>query len=347
MLIIRTIRRTNLARATALLGAGVVLAWGCGTSPGSASPTAGPGETAGFRLIARIDVGKNPHQIAFTPDGRRAWIASTGSDRVTRVDTHSHRVLGTLDVACIPIGVALPSSGRELIVSCFGSDRILRFRLGEDQPIDHVVTGGSPSLLVGPHAGTTRYLVSAEKADRLWVLDAERFVLEHDYPTGSRPFPPSATSDGRLAFVPNYNDGTVTIVDLETHRVLETVKVGAKPSGGAVLPGDREYAVAVRGENRIALIHTASRKVVVTVTEGIGESPFSVVVSRSGRVAFVNNTASHDVSVLSLAERRVVARIPVGEMPIVMAVHPSGQTLWVSSEGSHEVSVIEIPRRWR
>ena len=80
-----------------------------------------------------------------------------------------------------------------------------------------------------------------------------------------------------------------------------------------------------------------------SLEEGIGESPFSVVVAPDGRLAFVNNTASHDVSVVKLPERRVVARIAVGEIPIVMAVHPSGETLWVSSEGSHEVSVISIP----
>jgi YVTN family beta-propeller protein len=199
---------------------------------------------------------------------------------------------------------------------------------------------------VGPYPGG-KYLVSAEKVDRLWVLDAERFVLEADYPTGNRPFPPSATSDGRLAFVPNYDDGSVTIVDLENRRVLDSVQVGERPSGGSVLPGDKEYAVAIRGENRIAFIETASRKLAGTLSEGVGQSPFSVVVSRGRRLAFVNNTASHDVSVLELSERRVVARIPVGEIPIVMAVHPSGETLWVSSEGSHDLSVIEIPERWR
>ena len=150
-----------------------------------------------------------------------------------------------------------------------------------------------------------------------------------------------------MAFVPNYDDGTVTVVDLRDHRVFDPVQVGSKPSGGAVLPGDREYAVAVRGEDRIAFVSAASRKVVGSLKEGIGRSPFSVVLSPDGRLAFVNNTASHDVSVILLPERRVVARVPVGEMPIVMAVHPSGETLWVSSEGSHELSVIEIPKRWR
>jgi YVTN family beta-propeller protein len=114
-----------------------------------------------------------------------------------------------------------------------------------------------------------------------------------------------------------------------------------------VFPDDIDYAVAVRGENKVLFINTASRRVVDSITDGIGDSPFSVVVAPGGRLAFVNNTASHDISVIDVALREVIARIPVGEQPIVMAVHPSGETLWVSSEGSHELAVVEIPDAWR
>ncbi len=245
---------------------------GISVAPGAASEPVRRGETAGFRVLARIVVGKNPHQITFTPDGATAYVAAAGSDRITQVDARSRRVVSALAVPGTPLGVVVAPSGKELFVSRFAADQILRFRIGEKEPIGHVVTGGAPSLLVGPYPGG-KYLVSAEKANRLWVLDSERFVLERDCPTGSRPFPPSATSDGRLAFVPNYNDGTVTVIGLEGHRVLGTVRVGGKPSGGSVLPGDREYAVAVRGKNRIAFVSAAARKVAGTLTEGIGRSP--------------------------------------------------------------------------
>jgi hypothetical protein len=105
--------------------------------------------------------------------------------------------------------------------------------------------------------------------------------------------------------------------------------------------------VVVRGENRVAFINTASRLEVGELTEGIGESPFSMVVTPNERLAFVNNTASHDISVIDLAARQVIQRIPVPEVPIVMAVHPSGDEFWVSSEGEHRLTVISIPETWR
>lgn len=74
------------------------------------------GESAGFRVVARIKVGKNPHQIALTPDGQTACVAAAGSDCVTRVDARSRRALSTLDVPCVPLGVAVPASGSELLL---------------------------------------------------------------------------------------------------------------------------------------------------------------------------------------------------------------------------------------
>ncbi len=303
------------------------------------------GELAGFHVVATLDVGRNPHQISFSDDGAIAYVAAAGSDTVTLIDVESLAVIDALAVAGTPLGVLPLPGGTEVAATRFGGDGIARYDVADGRETGVVGSGAGASLFAPLPDG--RYLVSVEQIDRLWVFDPGSFSLEHAYATGDRPFPPAATSDGRLAFVPSYNDGSVEVIDLWNQRILDTVAVGDRPSGGAVLPGDMEYAVAVRGENEIAFINTASHLVTGTLTDGIGESPFSVVVSVDGRVAFVNNTASHDVSVIALPERRVVARIPVGEIPIVMGVHPSGETLWVSSEGSHELTVISIPERWR
>lgn len=297
-----------------------------------------------FEILAVLDVGLNPHQIAFTADGATAYVAAAGSDQVTEVDVGALRVVRHIPVSDTPLGVAVLPDDVGLAVSRFGADRVARVRPGHADA-SQLETGGAPSLLVP--TVDQRYLVSVEEADKVWVLDAASFDLEISFDTGDRPFPPAATSDGRLAFVPNYDDGTVTVIDLWNTRIVDTVPVGERPSGGVVFPDDIDYAVAVRGENKVLFINTASRRVVDSITDGIGESPFSVVLTPNGRLAFVNNTASHDVSVIDVALRRVIARIPVGEEPIVMAAHPSGETLWVSSEGSHELAIIQIPEAWR
>lgn len=299
------------------------------------------GVTAGFEPVAVLDVGLNPHQISFSEDGGTAFVSAAGSDKITIVDVAELTVSGSVIVSGTPLAAVPMPDGASLAVTRFQGEEIARYRIEDGAELGALATGGAPSLLtpIGDH----RYLVAVERADRMWVFNANTFTLEKSYDVGDRPFPAAATSDGRLAFVPGYDDGTVTVVDLWNERIVATVDVGTTPSGGVVLPGDIEYAVAVRGEDRIAFINTASQMVVGSLSEGIGDSPFSVVLAPNGRLAFVNNTASHDISVIALPEKRVIARIPVGEQPIVMAVHPSGDALWVSSEGSDVLTIFSIP----
>ncbi len=301
------------------------------------------GVTAGFRTVASIEIGQNPHQIAFSEDGRLAWVAVAGSDRVAVVDAVTHRLVDTLPVAGTPLGVA-PLPDGTLAVTRFQGQAIVRMTR-QGRILDTLPLGGiGASLFHGP-LGDGGHLVSVERTNRLEHLTANG-SLGAAYPTGARPFPPAATSDGRLAFVPSYDDGTVTVVDRWNGRIHATVPVGARPSGGVVLPGDIEYAVAVRGEDKAVFINAASHRVVDSLVDGIGDSPFSVIVAPNGRLGFVNNTASHDITVFTLPERRVIARIPVPDIPIVMAVHPSGRELWVSSEGIHRLTMIAIPEEW-
>jgi YVTN family beta-propeller protein len=302
---------------------------------------AAPGARGGFTTLAVLDVGAAPHQIVFSADGRRAFVAAAGAERITEVDVATRQVVGSRPAAGTPLGLAVGADGG-LIASLFTAGALARLPAAGPATA-RLPTGGGPSLLVGP-LPDGRLLVAVEEAARLRLLDPRGWKLAAEFPTGKRPFPPAFTSDGRQALVPSYDDGTVTVVDLWNQRVVATVPVGPKLSGGAVLPGDSEYAVAVRGEDRIAWFSTAEHREVGTLREGIGQGPFSLVVSPDGRQAFVNNTGSHDISVIDLATRRVTARVPVGEIPIVLAVHPLGETLWVSCEGAHRLHILSIPK---
>lgn len=305
------------------------------------------GVTAGFSTVATLDVGRNPHQIAFSVDGAEAYVAVAGSNRVVVVAARSPRIIDSLPVDGTPLGVLPIAADGGLLVTRFGGDSLIRLDRRSHRQTGALAIGGiGASLFAGP-LSTGDYLVSVERTDQVHLLDPRALQIRATYSTGRRPFPPAGTADGRLAFVPSYDDGSVTVIDLWNQRILDTVAVGARPSGGAVLPGDIDYAVAVRGENRVLFINTASHRVVDSLVAGIGDSPFSVVVAPNGRLAFVNNTASHDISVIDLGSRRVIARIPVPDIPIVLAVHPDGGTLWVSSEGVHRLSVIAIPAAWQ
>ena len=56
-------------------------------------------DTATNRVTRTIDVGKTPHGLAMTPDGRELLVGVYGDDKVAFVDTASNTVVGSVPVA--------------------------------------------------------------------------------------------------------------------------------------------------------------------------------------------------------------------------------------------------------
>lgn len=306
----------------------------------SRQPQEAPNQATSRPQVLSIQVGKAPHQIAFSSDGKTAFIAASGSNQIVRVDTQTKKVSSKLAVELTPLGVAALSD-KQLIVTQFQGKNVLILDM-TGKTTSTIEVGAKPSLFAGPFANG-RYLMSLEGDNSFAVIDTNKWVMEKRFATGKRPFPGAATTDGRKVFIPNYDDGTVTVVDLWNNGTLATVQVGARPSGATMMPGNIEIAVAVRGENAIKFINTASHRVTRTITEGIGKEPFSVVLSQDGKRAYVNNAGDATVSVIDLKTYKVIGSQKVGEIPIAMAVTPDGKELWVSCEGSHEVRVLNCP----
>jgi YVTN family beta-propeller protein len=63
------------------------------------------------KLRRSVELGEEAHHLAFTPDGRQAWITDHGVNRVFVVDTWSLRVVASLAVPGAPHHVAVTADG--------------------------------------------------------------------------------------------------------------------------------------------------------------------------------------------------------------------------------------------
>lgn len=300
---------------------------------------------ADWPVLGRMQLGEAPRQICFSSDGTMAYVAMSGSGHVAIVDVQSLQEVGQVPAPGKPVGVLVLPGGHELAISHLDEQRLSRHTLGASKPASEYALGKRPSLL-SPVLADGSFLVAAEDANQLLVVDAKSLQTRTQYPTGDCPSSPAVTSDGRLAFVSGFVAGVVTTIDLFNQRVIATTPVGKEPAGAAVLPTDCEVAVALRAEGAVVLLNTVMRQVVHRI-EDVGLKPLGVTAHPELTVAVVNNEESHDLALVSLATREVVGRVQTGEVPIFVAVHPSAETLWVACEGSHEVWVFGIPKSVR
>jgi YVTN family beta-propeller protein len=143
--------------------------------------------------VARISIGNTPVQVGFTPDGSRIYVSLRDENRVAVVDTATQSLIATIDVGPNPIQVHATPDGRFVYVANQGTD---------SQPNDTV-------SVIEVASGN--------------VIDTVR--------TGKGAHGVAVSSDGAFAFVTNIVDGTVSVIDTTTRKVITDFPVGRGPNG--------------------------------------------------------------------------------------------------------------------
>jgi len=139
------------------------------------------------------------------------------------------------------------------------------------------------------------------------------------------------------AYITNFGDNTVSVIDTATNKITATVPVGKWPWGVAVNPAGKVY-VANSDGGTVSVIDTATDTVTATVPVRI---PLGVAVTPDGEKVYVTMGDSSTVSVIDTSTNTVTAKVKVGTSPFGVAVNPDGTRVYVANEGSTTVSVID------
>ena len=141
----------------------------------------------------------------------------------------------------------------------------------------------------------------------------------------------AAAAAAPKAYVGNFKDSTVSVVDTGTNTVVKTVPVAAGPHGMAVSPDGRFVWVAGEGSTSVSVIDTASDSVARTVD--VGASPHGVTMVPDGktvlvgvyggdRIAFVDTASGSVTGTLAVAKPHTIAVRPDGKVAVVAAQEP-------------------------
>lgn len=150
------------------------------------------------------------------------------------------------------------------------------------------------------------------------------------------------SATGPFAYVANIDSDTVSMIDIPTSLLVNTIPVGSGPWGVAVSPDQTQVYVSNNHGNNVSVINTASSTVVTTIP--VQMSPFGVAFTPDGSAAYVVNGSSNSVSVIGTDSQTVVATVPVQSSPVgvAMALTSDGTFAYVTNSASNTVSVIAV-----
>ena len=266
--------------------------------------------TAGRQIATVAEGGVTGHEVAASPDGKRAFVPIYGNSGVGMPGTDGS-TLAVIDL-----------SERQLIHTIdFGH-------------------GVRPHCAVfGPKDGLLYVTTELDKS--VTVIDPQTLKVVGNIPTGQAESHMLAISaDGRKGYTANVGPGTVSVLDLMGRKTLAVIPVAGHVQRISISPDRRWVFTSDTEKSRLAVIATATNKIDRWITlPGAG---YGTASTPDGKWLLVAVPEANAVSVVNLATLQVAKTIGVPSAPQEVLIRPDGQVAYVSCDQSHQVAAIQI-----
>jgi YVTN family beta-propeller protein len=139
-----------------------------------------------------------------------------------------------------------------------------------------------------------------------------------------------ADNEGKKLYVAEATAKKIAVFDVAAGKVTKTISLLDQPSGLALAPdGSHLYVTGSTPKGRIHAVNLKTGRVSYRLTAG--HTPNAPVVGPNGKTLYVCNRFNNNVSVINLASKKTLAKIPVPRGPVATAITPDGELLFVAS----------------
>lgn len=153
------------------------------------------------------------------------------------------------------------------------------------------------------------------------------------------------TADDRFAAAANETSDTVSLVDLNTGKVVDEVAVGHRPAFVTFTPDNQRLLVTSAQGGHLHRFQLTGGKLQPQGKLQLGGEPTGVAITRDGSTAYVALASAAAVAIVDLAELRETGRIAVGRWPRYLTLTPDNTRLAVCNSGDLNVSVVDTITR--
>ena len=259
-------------------------------------------------VLGTVAVGVSPQALAVDPDTHHIVVANWGDNTVSLLDAASGRVVRVAAVGPTPSAVVVDQRRARAFVLNTNPGSVSMLDTGRGVVLRTLSFTGLGDAAVDERTGNLVVLDGPDGIHgRAVTVAARNGTVLHTAALGRNSGPIAIDSSTRRAFIPNTDDGTVSVLDTLTGRVVRTVRVGSLPYKVAVDVNTRRVFVVNNLDFSVSVLDAQSGALLRTVA--VGRNPQTIAVdARRGYVLVVNEDAG-TVSVLDAltgAMRRTV-----------------------------------------
>lgn len=264
--------------------------------------------------LAEVPVGKGPHEVVASADGRFAWVADSGGTTVTVVDLDKRSAARTLQLKdCGPHDLALPRSGAPLVITCARQKALLEIDPWTGEEVKRHALDVEGAWMTAVSRDGARAFTANLEGGGMTAVDRKSGRVTN-IKTSEGEIGLDVAPDGRQVWLTNMKTGKVTVFDARTLKVLATFEAGAEaPVRVRFTPDGKRAVMTFGGAKKAGVYDVAARKAVQWIELDSGSKVLTI--SPDGRKAAVSAPHKDAVMILDLASGKMLAKIDVAGKP--------------------------------
>jgi len=277
------------------------------------------------KVVGRVPTGEGPHEVATSSDGRLAFVgnygAQTPGSTLSVIDLVAQKELHRVDLGPLRRPHGMFYAGGKVYFTAEVNKIVARYD-PESNTIDWLLgTGQNTTHMVMLNKDQTQIYTANIGSDSISVLERGPNPMNWTQtviPVGKGPEGFDVSPDGKQIWTAHSRDGGVSIIDLASKKVVQTLDLHTKrsnrlkftPDGKLVLISDIE-------PGELVILDVPARKEIKRLK--LGRNPEGILIAPDGRRAYVAVNGDNKVAVIDLKTLEVSGEILPGNGPDGMA----------------------------
>lgn len=284
-----------------------------------------------LKIIAKIPVGNDPHEVVVSDDGKTAYVSNYGGGAyhtLAVADLVRQQAMPSIELGALRGPHGLAFAGKKVWFTAEAAKAIGSYDPA-NKSIDWILGTGQNRTHMIYVAPDLKWIVTTNvSSGTVSIIEkTERTEGPGNPPPGA---PRAANGPVGPPPAPPAGDWNETVV-----------KVGNGSEGFDVSPDGKEIWVANAGDGTISIIDRARKQVTQTLAADVGGAN-RLKFTLDGKLALVSSLRGSDLAVIDTTTQKTVQRIPIGHGAAGIVLQPDGARAFVACSPDGYVAVIDL-----
>jgi DNA-binding beta-propeller fold protein YncE len=300
-----------------------------------------------FKIIARVPVGPDPHEVIASADGKTAYVSIYGGGSLHEIDVIdlvAKKALPAIDTKPFFGPHGLTFAAGKLWFTAEGSKSVARYDPATKSIDWSMGTGQDRTHMIYVTPNAKKVYTTNVSSGTVSIL-ADTLIQPGGPPSGAGGPPPGAslgTRKSSLDAVPPNGPPPAGFRPQPRHDWVQTIiPVSRGSEGFDVSPDGKQLWTAAADDGTIAIIDIPTQKLLTKIdAKVLGANRLQF--TPDGKLVLVTSLSNGDLVIFDAATHAQVKRVNIGHGAAGILVDTDGSRAFIGCTGDNYVAVIEL-----